>query len=832
MLELKNIHKSYNPGSNVVEALKGITLNFRNSEFVSILGPSGCGKTTLLNIIGGLDQYTSGDLIINSLSTKLYKDRDWDSYRNHSIGFVFQTYNLIAHQTVLNNVEMALTLSGISKKERRKRAITALEQVGLKDQIKKKPNQMSGGQMQRVAIARAIVNDPDIILADEPTGALDTETSRQVMDILKNISKNRLIIMVTHNPQLAKEYSTRVIELLDGEVKSDNNPISDAEFHILKAKEDKLRQDKFIKDKEDKKNKKRKTEKTSMSFHTAFGLSLKNLLTKKTRTILTSFAGSIGIIGIALILSLSTGFQAYVNKIQSDTLSSYPLTISENTIDFDSLTKEMNYQNKWTEYPDGETIYVNKILDRMQSMYVNNKITEDYVKNAIDTIDPELYYDIVYSYNFQLNAYRENYVTNYMGNEYNNPIAITATSSSSSSSAMSSLTSIMGSAWSVVVDSDELLASQYDILDLESGGRLPQNKNEIVIVVDNYNRISDVTLMQLGLTSFTQKDSFTFEEIKQVAKYKVFTNDELYMNLSTNDKVFFQSNPITPARYSDPTLGSTLEVVGIVRLNDRSSAGVINSTIGYHKDLIKEYRAAQFESAVYKAQVANPTFDVTTYDSLPFMESTENGTTITAEEKYQNALANLGGKSDPSQISIYPKDFKTKELIKTHLDDYNSRLEEENRVRYSDIMSVMISSINTMIDAISYVLIAFTSISLVVSSIMIGIITYISVLERTKEIGILRSIGARKKDVSRVFNAETLIIGFASGFLGVAITMLLCLPLNAILFTFVGISDLAFLNPLHAIILILISMFLTFISGLIPSRVAAKKDPVVALRTE
>lgn len=831
MLELKNITKNYLSGENEVQALKGINIEFRDSEFVSILGPSGCGKTTMLNIIGGLDKYTSGDLIINGRSTKEFKDRDWDTYRNHSIGFVFQNYNLIAHQTVLGNVEMALTLSGISKSERRKKAEIALTRVGLKDQLKKRPNQMSGGQMQRVAIARAIVNDPDIILADEPTGALDSETSKQVMDILKEISKDKLVIMVTHNPELAQLYSSRIIQVLDGELINDSNP--------LKGKELQKTLEKYS----IKGEKKEVIKKTSMNFMTALSLSFRNLLTKKARTILTAFAGSIGIIGIALILALSSGFQAYVDKLQADTLSSYPITISKTSLDYTSLREQMTSSTTINKYPDGNTIYVNDITTKLESIQHQNDITQEYLNSTIKTIDKELYYGINYSYDLNLNAYSP------ISNFYY-PVSLSSMATTSSNSMMSMMSEIFGELATSVINSEELINSQYDILDKSTGGHLPENENQFVIVVDSYNQITNTTLQQLGLFEFANKESFTFEELKAKAKYKVFNNDELYRKVNDN---YYQSKAfssgvvdgIINANDVNADKAINLELVGIIRLNDVTAAGAINSSIGFHSDLIEKYMIDQKSSEVLQRQQAlKAEYDASTdpnktlinvLTGQPFVEIIDaaTGLSITVEEQYKEVILNLGGVELPSKISIYPKDFKTKEVIKKHLNKFNDTVSEDTqKIYYSDVMELMVSSLNTMINSISYVLIAFTSISLVVSSIMIGIITYISVLERTKEIGILRAIGARKKDVSRVFNAETIIIGFTAGLLGVTITYLLSIPINFILSYLVEIDSLASLNPLHALALISISIFLTVISGLFPSRVAAKKDPVIALRTE
>jgi len=827
MLKLKNIKKNYYLGDNVVKALKGITLEFRKSEFVAILGPSGCGKTTLLNIIGGLDKYSSGDLLINGKSTKYYTDYDWDTYRNHSIGFVFQNYNLIPHQTVLNNVELALTLSGISKKERKRRAIEALEKVGLGDQLYKKPNQLSGGQMQRVAIARAIVNNPEIILADEPTGALDSETSKQIMEILKEIAKDHLIIMVTHNPDLANEYATRIIRVLDGEVISDSNPYESEEV---------------IEVGETKKKKKRGYDRhTSMDFWTALSLSLQNLFTKKGRTILTAFAGSIGIIGIALVLALSYGFQSYVDKMQADTLSAYPLRISEETTD---LTTLMNTQagTKYEKFPSEEKVYLYKITELLDNIQIKNDLSDEYIKNVIETIDPKLYNSIKYIYGLEVNVFKE--VT------YNNsPIYQKV-----SFSLWSEIASNSG------VDPYEFFKTQYDIIG--SNSRLPQNKNEVVLVVNQYNQISDISLKQIGiLDSGDDEGAISFDKIIG-QKFKVVVNNALY----TFDGNKFVSNTMNmggvtliPESVYNNEENIELTIVGIVRPNKQTEIGSIDSgaIIAYSSELTSFLLENSLNSDIVKWM--NQEENLT---KSPFTGSNYEAINKSVEELRNADLEKLGGAKKPTEIIIYAKDFEAKNLIKQHLDKYNEEkkkeaiqkyyesigvteetatLEQKRQaekigkaagVYYVDIMAVLVTSLNTLVNAISIVLIVFTSISLVVSSIMIGIITYISVLERTKEIGILRSIGARKKDISRVFNAETLIIGFTAGLMGIIITILISIPANIILTNLVNIDNLMIVNPLHAIILILISMGLTLIAGLIPSQIAAKKDPVIALRTE
>jgi putative ABC transport system permease protein len=785
MLELKNVVKNYYVGDMVIEAVRGVSVKFRKNEFVAVLGPSGCGKTTLLNIIGGLDRYTSGDLIINGRSTTKYKDYDWDSYRNHSVGFVFQNYNLIPHQSVLKNVELALTLSGVSKAKRRKMATEALEKVGLGDQLHKKPNQLSGGQQQRVAIARALVNDPDILLADEPTGALDTKTSVPIMEILKEISKDRLIIMVTHNSQLAEKYASRLIRLLDGKIVSDDNPYEGTAEVLEEAKP--------------KKAKKKEKQKTAMSFLTALALSLNNLVTKKTRTLLTAFAGSIGIIGIALVLALSNGFQGYINKMQADTLASYPIVITETSVDFTAFQNRPS-RTELKKYPDGDVVYVNKIMERLNNLIIFNEITEEYIDEVIKTIDPSLYNGISYLNSVRLNVYKEK---TFQDITFYQPVRTTSDNMMS------------GSIWQELIDNTDFVGSQYDVL----AGRFPESHDELVIVVDQYNQITDMVLMALGMLDTTAPvDQYKFDEILGT-KFHLIYNDALYSFTGTH----FVTNNITKAIAEDDEKSLELEVVGIVRLNSETEIGSITGTVGYLSSLTDHVLEKSLNSEIVNWQIENENIDV--FTGNPFTENPE-------EERYEN-LKKLGGVATPTTINIYPVDINAKEKIKEHLDAYNAaQTEEADKVIYTDLIEVVISSISTIINIISYVLIAFTAISLFVSSIMIGIITYISVLERTKEIGILRSIGARKKDISRVFNAETIIIGFTAGIMGIGITLLFTIPINIILHRLVEISNIAKLNPLHGVMMVVISMALTLIAGFIPARIAAKRDPVIALRTE
>ncbi|HHU59345.1 TPA: ATP-binding cassette domain-containing protein [bacterium] len=784
MLKLVKMNKDYLTPNYKVEALRNVNVEFRKNEFVSILGPSGCGKTTLLNIIGGLDRYTKGDLFIDKKSTKKFKDSDWDAYRNHSIGFVFQSYNLISHSTVLSNVELALTLSGVSKQERKQRAVKVLEQVGLHDQLYKKPNQLSGGQMQRVAIARALINDPSIILADEPTGALDTETSKQILDILKEVSKDRLVIMVTHNDKLAAEYSNRIIKLLDGEIVGDSNPYN-SEFEERKDKGGK---------------------KTSMSFFTALFLSFKNLTTKKTRTILTAFGGSIGIIGVALILALSNGFQQYIDKMQADTMSNFPLTIQEEAIDISALNFDRNTELE--EYTELEKIFINKITERFKDIQITNKITDEYIENALNTIPKELYHSISYEKPHNINIYKE--VT--LGNNIKQYEQMRRGSGS-------------GAIWKEIIDNQEFLLSQYDVLK----GRFPEDKQELVIVLDRYNRISDSVLMSLGLLNPLDqtRDSFDFDEIIG-SEFRWISNDLLY---PLKDNPAEDTGPFINGRSNNEDVvnegiynqGLKLEIVGIIRPNENTRMGAIESTVGYTSMLTDYVLENSKESNIVNWMTQEENKNINPFSGQ-----------LMTDKEHEDHLAALGGIDKITKVNIYPKDFKTKDKIKEHLDNYNENIEnEEDRVYYTDYVELLISSMNTAIKSISYVLIAFTSISLVVSSIMIGIITYVSVIERTKEIGILRSLGARKKDISRVFIAESAIIGFSAGLIGVVIGFILTFPINRIINRLVPeIGNIAKANILHALILIAISVLLTLIAGFIPSKIAAKKDPVIALRTE
>ena len=833
MLELNGIRKTYVTGTTSVEALKGIDLKFRDSEFVSILGQSGCGKTTLLNIIGGLDKYTSGDLKINGRSTKDFKDRDWDAYRNNSIGFVFQSYNLIPHQTVLSNVELALTLSGVSKAERRQRATEALEKVGLKEQIHKKPNQMSGGQMQRVAIARALVNDPDILLADEPTGALDTQTSIQIMDLLKE----RLIIMVTHNPELATQYSTRIIRLLDGTITDDNNPYNGEDDNITtKTDKDSLT---------DKKSGKTKKKKTSMSFFTALSLSLNNLMTKKTRTILTAFAGSIGIIGIALILSISNGIQNYIDRVQRDTLSSYPIQLQKESVDVSSMIENMMGNKDKNVDHDKDKIYSNNIMtDMVNSMVAevnsnNLKAFKSYLENHKSDVDGYIS-DIQYSYDVPLYIYSTDTSD---GVTQLNPSSVMENmyGMSVSGDGMMSAGMQNTSVWSRLFDNRQMLDEQYDLI----AGSWADNYNEVMLVVDENNEIDDYTLYSLGFkdpvevkkifknvmagNSYeTEETQYTYDEVLD-KKFKLVLPTDLYRY---NDTFGIWEDASHDDEYMTTVVNNAEEVkiAGIIRKNPDAASVSVSSGVAYTKDLMPHIIEKVNETQIVKQQLADPEKDVFTGMSF------DNDKTSISTLENNKSLLGIASEDNPSEIDIYAKDFDSKEKLQDFIKNYNDEVtadgRDEDTINYTDYVGILMSSVSTIITAISSVLIAFVAISLVVSSIMIGIITYISVLERTKEIGVLRSIGASKKDVSRVFNAETLIEGFVSGAMGIIITLILCIPANAVIKNVTDISNVAQLPVAGAVILVIISMLLTTIAGLIPAKMAAKKDPVVALRTE
>lgn len=987
MLSLCNIVKNYTAGDTTVTALKGVSLNFRKSEFVSVLGQSGCGKTTLLNIIGGLDRYTSGDLVINGRSTKDYSDSDWDNYRNHSIGFVFQSYNLIPLQSVLSNVELALTLSGVSREERRRRATEALEKVGLGDQIHKKPNQMSGGQMQRVAIARALVNDPDILLADEPTGALDSETSVQIMELLKEISADKLIIMVTHNPELAEKYSTRIIRLLDGEVISDSMPYTPEEAESPSEP---------VKGRVKRKRKRKK----SMSMFTAISLSFNNLLTKKARTFLTSFAGSIGIIGIALILSISTGVNAYIDSVQEDMLSSYPISIQSESVDASTLMATLMQADSEEPDHDRDRVYVNtvmyELINSLNSMEVNHNNLLDFKKfldgeMANSESDLAKYATSVqYGYDLDMNILVKD-----ENGDISKADIIELMKGIYGEDMMSGVSSYMSQSfsnmniWTELLPENnseqvaDLLKKQYDVIH----GAWPESYDEVVLIVDKNNEISDLTLYALGLKTAeqmknevnagmngeqvnTEQLSWTYEEMCGMT-FRIVSGADMYAENSEGNGYTLLSESETGLKYLYDN-GTELRISGIIRPNEDASAAMLTGSIGYTKALTEYIVNKANSSKLVAEQIANPDTDILT--GLKFKPETEPdsaqkasdlkehiktlGTaekaalykTIKAQpdEEYLNTTAAayladmtrenkiaalmqaftqqsgmsetqvsgyLAGLDDatlneymteavkqqiaqkyaaevmaglamltdeqacaaldtemadytddkladiydlvltptysesdykgnlkklgyidfsiPSTVKIYANSFEDKDEITSIIRKYNDGKDEKDMIAYTDYVALLMSTITVVINAISYVLMAFVSISLIVSSLMIGIITYISVLERTKEIGVLRSIGASKKDISRVFNAETLIIGFASGMIGILVTILLCIPINAIIHALTGINAInAVLPPVGAIILVAISMLLTIIAGLIPARIAAKKDPVVALRSE
>ena len=841
MLQLQHISKVYHTGDQEFHALKDISIRFRENEFVSILGQSGSGKTTLLNIIGGLDQYTSGDLLIQGKSTKQFKDRDWDSYRNHTIGFVFQSYNLIGHQTALSNVEIAMTLSGVSKAERKKRAIEVLERVGLKDHLYKKPSQMSGGQMQRIAIARALVNDPKVVLADEPTGALDSETSVQIMDLLKDIAKERLVIMVTHNPELAQKYSTRIVQVLDGNILSDSNPCESTE-------ETKQVDIQFTK--------------TKMSFITALVLSFNNLLTKKGRTLLTAFAGSIGIIGIALILALSNGVSDYVKKVQEDTLVSLPLTISEQN-QSNLLATSPDLSEK--PYKDNHELGINTILTNLLKKQIGkNDLAsfKTYLEEHASKVE-SLTKDIRYRYNLQPFIYASD--------TSNGPKSILpSTLADEVETANQTMKGYLQNLnyWSELSSDSSMLESKYDVLE----GRFPQDKSEIVLIVDENNQISDLLLYSLRIKDPSElNDTKKLDELSsQTYQYSDFIGKTFKAVVNTNRFVKENNlwvNKIADASYMKTQIenGLELKIVGVLRQKDGTSSGVNapSGGIAYTSALI-DYTSEHIQNSdIVKEQEANQNLNVFTgkdfaKDPKPF--SSEN---LTEEEKiqlakmtpeeqaqyvqqyndnlastYEENLAKMGviNKSKPAAIELYTSSFQQKQDLKEFINAYNTAKkeagEDDKVLAYSDDIQTIMSSITTLVGVVTTVLVGFVAISLIVSSIMISIITYISVLERTKEIGILRAMGASKKDIRRIFTAETAIEGFISGVLGIAVTLLATFPINAIVAKMTNVGNVAQLPIEVALILIGISIVLTMLAGLIPSRIAAKKDPVESLRSE
>ena len=771
MLELKNIKKNYYVGEQTVQALKGINVSFKRNEFVSILGPSGCGKTTTLNIIGGLDHYSEGDLLIDHKSTKKYKDEDWDAYRNSIIGFVFQNYNLISHLSVLDNVEMALTLSGIHASERKEKAKNVLIDVGLKDHLYKKPNQLSGGQMQRVAIARALVNDPKILLADEPTGALDSKTSKQIMALIKKISKNILVIMVTHNDEIAKTYSDRVIRLLDGELIEDSNP--------------------YLND-ETKENKQLVNKKTSMSYYQAIRTSFKNLITKKGRTVVTAFAGSIGIIGVAIVLALSTGMTNYVGQVESDSLAGVPIVINQTvmTSSFGPSGRPDSIES--SEFPEEDIIYS---YDSIAETIMHTNILDDQLVSYLENMDPTLYTSISFTTSMIVNMVKRNQngsygMINQSGSGGGSPLGSTST-------------------YNQLPDNPEFVKSQYDLLT----GSYPNNSGEAVLVVDKNNQFSVELLDQLG---FNIEDTYSFDDFIGT-EYKVIPNDIFYQQIGN---IFLPSTNYEDLYNNTNTI--TLKIVGILRVNESATTEILTEGIWYTSALTESLHELNKTSLIVETQKQFQNISVLT------------GQTFNDVVTYDYTMQLIGENNNPSSIQIYPSSYEAKDNIKSYLDDYQCACgtTTENKIVYTDVAEEISSTIGSLINTITIVLTALAAVSLVVSSIMIGIITYVSVVERTKEIGIMRSLGARKKDISRIFNAEALLIGLTSGVLGIVIFLILQFPINSIIGNLIAVDNLSSLPLESALGLIFLSSFLTLIAGLIPSNIAAKKDPVEALRTE
>lgn len=916
MLQLKDIKKDYVTAGSTVSALKGVSLEFRANEFVSILGPSGCGKTTLLNIIGGLDHYTSGDLVISGISTKNYADRDWDAYRNHRIGFVFQSYNLIPHQTVLGNVELSLTLAGISKEERRRRAEDALVRVGLKNEMKKRPNQLSGGQMQRVAIARALVNNPEILLADEPTGALDSVTSVQIMELIREIAGERLVIMVTHNPELAQQYSTRIVKLQDGLVVSDSNPfdssVEESKVEVKTEEISEMKSEEKTKNNQKKKSKKQKQNKikTSMSFKTALGLSGRNLYAKKGRTFVTSFAGSIGIISVCLVLALSNGFNNYILKTEEDMLSYYPLEITETTMDTASIIAGMTSA---TDMPDlselDNKVYVNSFLTNIaQGMTVTNNLSEEYLA-YVQKMDTEfgwtsaIMYDtgVDLSNNLFTSVEMKKGATNYSVTTLKAYYTELLGNQKEEYAKLAPMVSYLGDIYGKLPntadmtkeDAGEYVLTQYE--KASENSRFPKSYNEGILVLGQNNDITDLTLAQLGIMGeeqfislFPEMNGETADE-KSEEPYNTVSFDKIIgkkYNLLYNNSVYTKNEDTSEYVYEysgeNPTKtdGIEIEIVGVYRLKQGRSYGCLGSGLFLTEELYHKYMQENMSSQIVEfireqsklsTKLATLTQELTDLTppagsgqmpSQEYMEKVQELQNLLKDEnntKYfkrasrtldsyyiesqqsgvsryvlygDSALRALGGKDTVSAIKIYTENFEYKENILSFLDDWNDTHEKEEQVRYTDTVGLMMSMMQTMLNAITYVLVAFTAISLVVSSVMIGIITYVSVVERTKEIGVLRAIGARKLDIKNLFNAETFIIGLASGGIGVGVAYILCGLVNLILGSLTGISTLATLKFSSAMIMVAVSVTLTLISGLIPAQAAAKKDPVVALRTE
>ena len=843
ILELKDIKKDYKLADNVVPALKGVSMAFRHNEFVSILGPSGCGKTTMLNIIGGLDQYTSGDLIIKGQSTKKFKGGDWDTYRNHSIGFVFQSYNLIPHLSVLGNVELALTLAGISSKERKQRAMAVLERVGLKNECKKRPNQLSGGQMQRVAIARALVNNPEILLADEPTGALDSKTSVQIMELIKEISKERLVIMVTHNTELAEKYSSRIIKLLDGKVIDDSNPPSENDDALERIIET-LPQNAQNLQKNDKKAFKKK--KSSMSIFTAFMLSLKNLITKKGRTILTSVAGSIGIIGVALVLAISNGFTNYINKMQTDTLGGYPIAVSTVAIDYSSLSSFMGESNKVGTSEEEGSFGVYNPSTIIAKMGNYNFISDKFVKYINDYIEE----DNKKGDRKSLSSVQFTYATNLKVLTEGSEGVVFVDTKPTTSSIYGTSSSLF---YEGLSDKDFVL-SNYDIVE----GKYPENKNEVLLVLNSTGALSTDMLTKLGIAVSVNSEG-EYERILYsdvIGKtYKVISNDTYYTPVYDSEGNVTEFSTLAKADYQTAFDGAseTLSICGVMKPREDIVVEVFDAGIMYLPELATSYQQDCKNSLIVQKSIDDGKFYVpftvdiselkgfglgiqnfnTPAEIVGFVKSSFD-IDMTAEEATNLGLQMVGASTIPTGIYLYPKNFDGKAEVLKLIDDWNaSENGAHNKIVYTDATEVLTGTLGELINIISYVLIAFAAISLLVSSIMIGIITYVSVVERTKEIGVLRSIGARKRDIARVFNAETFIIGLFAGLIGVVLTYILCFPVNAIIAKVSGgLKNIAVLKFDHALILIAVSFVLTLISGLIPARIASKKDPVVALRSE
>lgn len=855
MLRLSDIHKQYKTDSYTVDALKGISLGFRKNEFVSILGPSGCGKTTMLNIIGGLDRYSSGDLVIDGKSTKDFKDRDWDNYRNKKIGFVFQSYNLIPHLTILGNVELALTISGVGKKERKERAIAALKRVGLENEIKKRPNQLSGGQMQRVAIARALVNNPEILLADEPTGALDIKTSIEVMELIKEISKERLVIMVTHNGELAQKYSTRIINLLDGEVIGDSMPFSSEEE---KTELEKTKQQEVIKETEQG-GKKKKKKRSAMKFTTALSLSFKNLFSKRGRTILTSFAGSIGIIGIALVLSISTGFTSYINQLQSDALGGNPITVSTATIDYTKLAS-FEVENESSE--GGDNNYITVYEGSFQK-YVKYGHYNYISQNFVDYVKAFEQKDLEREENKKISLVQYNYYTpiKILVKQNDNSLKLTVNKNS-----LSILSGTGKGTFYESLSDEEFMMSQYDVI-YQSENYSASDIYGLTLVVDKGNKLTTGILSDLGITPVVKPDgnyeNLSFEDVCG-KEFKLVYNNDYYTYDSANDKfsIIDESNQTALDELYNSERVKTLKITRVLRVKEDANAQILSSGVMYSSELAKEYREncensliATKQKELKNSQEGQESFsfyaplkiDITEFKGMPmipesfpttavivsFLEKSFS-TSISQEEAYNLAMQQIGISSIPQSISFYTNSFDGKNEVKQMIQDYNKTVDSEaHEIVYSDNSDAMFSMLSSLVNTISYVLIAFAAISLVVSSIMIGIITYVSVIERTKEIGVLRSLGARKIDIVNVFNSETFIIGLFAGIIGGVISFILTFPINAIVGALVeGLGTISVLKLTHVLILTGISVILSLVSGLIPAQIASKKDPVVALRTE